>query len=550
MAQAVALAERRGVASGRQLRRMRRGQRLSQIALAKKLDISASYLNLIEHGHRPMTDRIALKAAEVFGVDVQELATSSDLQLTQDLSEMFGDRVFGAALVSQTEITEAAASMPNMSRAVLELYGAYRGAQSRLDTFSERMANEPYLAGLDHEFRTLITSIQSFSEILRDNADLGPDQRQQFLGIIADESKLLSQSIESVLDQVGDDGSEDVAHTRLPAEKVADVFQANMNYFPNLEAAAERVRADMTPTSVAGSVTVIDYLRRRHKVETEVVPGSDMPGVLRRYDPATRRLLLSRRLQPGGQIFQAAVQIGLLENVAEMAGIVGLAGVVEPSAQALTRHALANYFAAALMMPYDDFLAAAEDSRYDIERLSRHYGASFEQVCHRLSTLQKPGATGVPFHLVRVDIAGNISLRFSASGIRIPRYGGLCPRWNVHGAFLTPGAINRQIAEMPDGRRYISIAKAINKGGGGFHAPQSHLSIGIGCDLSHAGRIVYGDDLDFAGGIAATPVGTSCRLCPRSDCRQRAFPSFDHHLELNENVRGDTVHVTPQMKMK
>ncbi len=558
MAQAVALAAERGVASGRQLRRMRRGQRLSQIKLAKKLDISASYLNLIEHGHRPLTDRIVLKAAEVFGVDVQELATSSDLQLTQDLSEMFGDRVFGAALVSQTEITEAAASMPNMSRAVLELYGAYRGAQSRLDTFSERMANEPYLAGLDHEFRTLITSIQSFSEILRDNADLGPDQRQQFLGIIADESRLLSQSIESVLDQVGDDGGEDVAHTRLPAEKVADVFQANMNYFPNLEAAAERVRADMTPASVApASVTtsvtadaVIDYLRRRHKVETEVVPDGDMPGVLRRYDPATRRLLLSRRLQPGGQIFQAAVQIGLLENVAEMAGIVGLAGVVEPSSQALTRNALANYFAAALMMPYEAFLAAAEDSRYDIERLSRRYGASFEQVCHRLTTLQKPGTSGVPFHLVRVDIAGNISLRFSASGIRIPRYGGLCPRWNVHGAFLTPGAINRQIAEMPDGRCYISIAKAINKGGGGFHAPQSHLSIGIGCDLSHAGRIVYGDDLDFAGGVAATPVGTSCRLCPRSDCRQRAFPSFDHHLELNENVRGDTVHVTPQMKTK
>jgi predicted transcriptional regulator len=162
----------------------------------------------------------------------------------------------------------------------------------------------------------------------------------------------------------------------------------------------------------------------------------------------------------------------LLENQAEMAAIIALAEITDPSSQALSRHALANYFAAALLMPYDDFLADAEESRYDIERLGRRYGASFEQVCHRLSTLQKPGAAGVPFHLVRVDIAGNISLRFSASGIRIPRYGGLCPRWNVHGAFLTPGAIKRQFSEMPDGARFFSIAKAIDKSAGRFHEPR------------------------------------------------------------------------------
>ena len=534
-------------ASGRQIRRLRREQGLSQSGLAEKIGISPSYLNLIEHGHRPLTRQIMPTVAAALGADLSDLQVSTDLQLSQDLSEMFGDRIFSTAGVADNEIVDAATSLPNMSRAILELYAAYRGGQDRLDSFSERMANEPYLAGIDHEFRTLITSIRSFSEILRDNADLGPDQRQHFLGIIADESARLSQSIDAVLDQVAEGEGEDTSRTRLPAEEVADLFQANTNYFPHLEEAAVQARSDLGPDGPVVLERIVDYLDAKHRVRVETIPGDEMPGILRRYDEASKRLYLSRRLEPGGRIFQAAVQVGLLENQAEMSAIIALADVADASSQALSRQALANYFAAALLMPYEAFLADARESRYDIERLGRRYGTSFEQVCHRLSTLQKPGATGVPFHLVRVDIAGNISLRFSASGIRIPRYGGLCPRWNVHGAFLTPGAINRQVSEMPDGSRYFSVAKAINKSGGRYHAPPSHLSIGIGCDASHAGRIIYADDLDLSDQAATTPVGVSCRLCPRNDCRQRAFPSFDHQLELDENIRGETVHVTPQV---
>lgn len=536
--------------SGRHIRRLRRDLGISQSDLARKLGISPSYLNLIEHGHRPLTSQILPKAANALGVAVDDLAINADHRTAQDMSEMFGDQIFAGLAIAPQEIAEAAATLPTMSRAILDLYAAYRTTHTRLDTFSERMANEPYLVGIDHEFRTLITSIRSFSEILRDNADLGPEQRQQFLGIIADESERLSQSIGSVLDQVAGGDFDEPSRTRLPAEEVADVFQANMNYFPNLEAAAAHVRKTWPSQNADIFSRISAYLQSNHGSDIEVLPGDLMPGILRRYDATTKRLYLSRRLEPSGRIFQAAVQIGLLENQAEMAAVIADASVTDPASQALCRSALGNYFAAALLMPYDAFYEDAQASRYDIERLGRRYGTGFEQVCHRLSTLQKPGAAGVPFHLVRVDIAGNISLRFSASGIRIPRYGGLCPRWNVHGAFLTPGAINRQISEMPDGTRYFTIARTIRKGSGGYHAPQSHLSIGIGCDAGYADRLIYADDLVVNDQSGAVPVGISCRLCPRTDCRQRAFPSFDHQLELDENIRGDTVHVTPQVSPK
>ena len=149
-----------------------------------------------------------------------------------------------------------------------------------------------------------------------------------------------------------------------------------------------------------------------------------------------------------------------------------------PDSEALCRVALANYFAGAVMMPYEPFLNAASSLRYDIELLEERFGASFEQVCHRLTNLNAPTSRGVPFHLVRVDMAGNISKRFNGSGIHLARYGGACPRWNVHEAFTTPGLIRIQVSRQPDGRTYFCIARSLRKGGGGYHVPQSRFSVG------------------------------------------------------------------------
>jgi predicted transcriptional regulator len=208
--------------------------------------------------------------------------------------------------------------------------------------------------------------------------------------------------------------------------------------------------------------------------------------------------------------------------------------------------ALANYFAGAVLMPYGPFLEAARSERYDVEVLCNRFRVAFEQICHRLTTLRRPGAEGVPFHMVRVDIAGNISKRFSASGLRFARFSGACPRWTVFEAFTTPGLVRTQLSQMPDGATYFWVARTVRKEGGRFHAPRSVLAIGLGCEVSHAKALVYADGVDLSARGAVVPVGVTCRLCERMDCEQRAFPPLQHPLQVNENVRGLSFYAPPE----
>jgi predicted transcriptional regulator len=255
----------------------------------------------------------------------------------------------------------------------------------------------------------------------------------------------------------------DPAH--LPSEEASDVIQENLNYFPELEAAAEEVtrRAALDRSDMYRSI--VAYLGARHGVRVLLTPISRDRGYIRRYDPETRTLQLSEVLPPWSRQFQVAHQLGLLDAAGVIDAIVERSSknLNTPESVKLCRVALANYFAGAVLMPYGDFHRIAQEVRYDIELLQHHYTASWEQVCHRLTTLRKPGAAGVSFHFVRVDIAGNISKRFSGTGIRFARFSGSCPRWDVHAAFLTPGRIRTQFSKMPDGTAYFCVARTIRK---------------------------------------------------------------------------------------
>jgi hypothetical protein len=195
-------------------------------------------------------------------------------------------------------------------------------------------------------------------------------------------------------------------------------------------------------------------------------------------------------------------------------------------------------------MPYRAFHKAAKSLRYDVELLQHRFGVSFEQACHRVTNLQRPGQRGVPFHFLRSDIAGNISKRFSLSGIHIPRHGGACPRWNVHAAFLQPGAINIQISQMPDGATFFCISRTVLNAAGGYGEPRSYQSIGLGCEIGQASKLVYADGIDLDRPKRTIPIGVSCRICPRMDCGQRAFPPVAHALETDINTRGVSAYVT------
>jgi predicted transcriptional regulator len=263
-----------------------------------------------------------------------------------------------------------------------------------------------------------------------------------------------------------------------------------------------------------------------------------MRSALRRYDPDRRVLSLSEVLRRGSRNFQLAHQVGLLTQQDALDLITKDPILTTPESRALCRVALANYFASALLMPYDAFYRAARAERYDIELLGHRFRVSFEQVSHRLTTLRRPGAEGIPFHMIRIDIAGNISKRFTASGLRFPRFSGACPRWNVFEAFQTPGMIRTQLSQFPDGQIFFEVSRTVRKQSGGFHGPRTQFAIALGCDISYARDMVYADGLDLESREAVVPVGPTCRLCDRMDCEQRAYPPVQHALTVNEHVRG------------
>ena len=255
----------------------------------------------------------------------------------------------------------------------------------------------------------------------------------------------------------------------------------------------------------------------------------------RRFDSDSRTLFISADLKLGQQAFQMAAQIAVLELGPVIDRLTDDPVLASPDARRLARVGLANYFAGALVLPYGDFLAAAEAEAYDIEKLGRRYGVGFETVCHRLSTLQRPGARGVPFFFVRVDRAGNISKRQSATDFHFSRVGGSCPLWNVYEAFTQPGRVLTQIARMPDGRAYLWIARTVGRGVAGFGAPGKTFAVGIGCDIRHASRLIYARGLDLNNPEAATPIGAGCKVCERPACPQRAFPPVGRRLAVDEN---------------
>ncbi len=435
--------------------------------MAGRLGISASYLNLIENDRRPLTPALLGRLVAAYGVDEQVFLSDAPARLRADLTEIVEDPLYPGPRLDARVLTELAATLPEAGRAVLALFRSYLAARSAARGLGERLASDPFLAAARHRLLTRLTSVRSYSEILRDNVDLAVSRRQRFVDVLVDESEQLTDLVDEVFDFLAADGT---ATRESPDTLVADLIRTHNNHFPDLEDAADALESVRAETFAAAH---------------------------------------ERALSSCGPAIDA--------RLAE-------AGALPPAAATLYRRVLGNYAAAATIMPYAPFHQAAVDLRYDLELLQHRFGVSFEQVCHRLTTLHRPGAEGVPFHFVRVDIAGNVSKSFSASGLHIPRHGGLCPRWNAHLAFLSPGRIDTQVAQLPDGARYLFIAKALNRAPGGQGAPRSHYTVAIGCDISFASRLVYADGLITDNPAHDVPVGLTCRQCPRHECDQRAAP--------------------------
>jgi predicted transcriptional regulator/DNA-binding XRE family transcriptional regulator len=325
----------------------------------------------------------------------------------------------------------------------------------------------------------------------------------------------------------------------MPEEAVHAFFQQQANHFPELEAAADALWqfGEFDPQAMYSSLA--RHLERQHRLQVQLIPVEVMGSTIRRHDPHRHRVLLSEMLPPASRAFQLAAQIGILECRAELDAILERAAPADDQAEALLRAGLVSYLAGAILMPYERFLKAATGARYDLAVLRARFGVSLEQVMHRLTTLQRPGSEGVPFFLIRVDTAGNISKRFTANSLNFARFGGTCPVWNLHHAFQSPGRLLTQLAEMPDGSRYLSIACSIAKPWrpGPFRA--AHYALALGCEQRDMGKLVYADHL------SETPdlIGITCQACPRGDCPDRAFPAAHQKIPRIDHVRMDPLFV-------
>ncbi len=324
----------------------------------------------------------------------------------------------------------------------------------------------------------------------------------------------------------------------LPYEEVRDFFHYKDNYIDDLDRAAEAFARSITTSDRQRYVLLADYLSDAHGIRTVETKSAAETGTLRRFDAETNTLYLSARSSAATNLFQMAYQVGLIEHGDLIERLLDEAGFRTRSAREVCRMTFANYFAGAVVLPYMEFLEAAAETRHDLDRLAFRFDASREQVCHRLSMLQRPGHKGVPFFFVRVDRAGTITKRHSATSLQFTRFGGSCPLWNVHRAFETPDEILRQLATTPDGRRYLCLAFSKTIPGADYHSRPRKYAIGLGCEARHAGQLVYADALDLADEERFERIGTGCRVCERADCAHRSVPPLAREIGVDHQSRS------------
>ena len=323
-----------------------------------------------------------------------------------------------------------------------------------------------------------------------------------------------------------------------PEAAVHDVFRRNRNYFRDLEDAAEAFwDRPVEPDEVY--VALKQRLRDRDGVTVRLCRVEDLPGALRQYDESRREILLSEALDHTNRTFQLVHMAGLLEQRALFDALIARSAIPDARGKGRLRVELANYFAAAVLMPYAAFLAEARATKYDLDHLATRFGVSFEQACHRATTLQRDGAQGVPFFFLRIDKGGNVTKRFNATGFHLAEYGGACPRLDVHTSFRTPGRILPQFVEMPDGSQFFVISRTVDRPTWARHAQDNRLAVAMGCALEHLPAIGYAEGFS-RGGARMVPIGINCRICPRSQCDQRAHHAAILTDPVDERRRGVT----------
>lgn len=476
-------------AMGRRLRELRIDRGLPQGDVAQKLAVSPAYLSLMEKGKRAVQLPLLFRALELYGVSMEEfMASLGSTRVDEGLSRLLDEPLFRTLNLTKDDLASIG-SEPRAATTITALFNLYKNTRTQLDHLV---------------------------------ADLARKARP------------------------GEGAGSELAFDYSPFDEVTDFLESRGNFFPELEERADALRREHgleEQPSIEGLLRALRGLG----VESRMVDaaGAGESSVIRRLDPEGGQLLVSRDVPEPRLLFQLAHTLGLrlLDREKLMPGLLLEAGR-DAARHAETPHLLkihfANYFAGALLLPYGAFFREVQRTRYDVERLSSFFRVSYETVAHRLCNLSDPARRGVPFHFLRVDAAGNISKRYAATGLRFPHGTGSCPKWAVHLAFLTPHAIARQYSVFPDGRMFFCFAKVLAEPVSGSLARGSVYAIGMGTHADNAKYLAYADDIPFVDPEKmVVPVGTTCRFCERTDCNQRAAPSYKFAFRVDPYIKKE-----------
>lgn len=443
------------VYAGPALRRLRRRERITQSALATRLGISPSYLNLIERNQRPVTARVIMRLIGEFAFDPREMAAPEEVGGTEGLARRLVDERFADLVIDREEADEFLSSSPQIAAAFARLYDA--ASDSRAS------ANDP----------------------------------------------------------------------QTTARREVERWR---NHFADLDQAAETLADEMRLSRGDASIALTERLREKHHLSVRVLPHEVMPEARRRLDLHARQVQLAEMLGPEARAFEMAVQIATLE---QREAIVQLASTVaDGTARELLARHLEGYFAAALLMPYGRLVRACEATGYDLPVLQRRFGVSFEQLAHRLTTLQRVGQRGLPFFMARIDRAGQVSKRFiGASGALFLESDHACPLWCASQAFERSGELLAQTVALPEtgggASHWLCFARAHRSDNG------ARFSIVIGIEAGLAGGLAQARGVNLDRG-AATMIGPGCRRCHREACPQRSLPPTGARLTFDRAVRPAT----------
>jgi len=464
---------------GHKIKAKRKKLGVTQAHLSKKLSISPTYLNLMESGKRKIDLDLLLKIANELKIDVSDISKKPDTNLYQNLMDLLGDNLFENLDITNFDVKDLVNTNPSIAKALVKLGDNYKKKN-----------------------QDIVSRVENIS------------------GKIIDSRK-----------------------NSFPGEVVADFIQENENYFPKLEDFASNFFEKIQINNRVGYSSICEYLRKEHGIEVKDVVPEEKKPFTKQFDLEKKIFLVSDYLTLETKKLYSGAQVAQLEASKIIDEYLNTFSFPSEESKKLSKVALLNYAGAAVIMPYKHFYEECIKQRYDVELLQNTFAVSFEQVAHRITCLQNPKMKGIPFHMLRADVAGNISKRFSLSGIEIPRYGGACPRWNIYKAFTMPGKINAAVSKMSNGEKYVCIARTVEKGIGKHGMEKTLLSIGLGCQVKYAKDFVYADSLNLNDKKTETPIGVNCRTCDRMDCQQRAFPPLHKKFDIDLNKRGISVYV-------